>query len=52
MGEVSAEVDKLTKATQLPAGYSFDIRGAGEEIDAIFKPMIVPRANTAGIPAR
>ncbi len=40
VGEVSAEVDKLTKATQLPAGYSFDIRGAGEEIDAIFKPMI------------
>ena len=40
VGEVSAEVDKLTKATRLPAGYSFDIRGAGEEIDAIFKPMI------------
>ena len=40
VGEVSAEVDKLTKATLLPAGYSFDIRGAGEEIDAIFKPMI------------
>jgi multidrug efflux pump subunit AcrB len=39
-GEVSADVDKLTKATQLPSGYSFDIRGAGEEIDAIFKPMI------------
>ncbi len=40
VGEVSGEVDKVTKATQLPAGYSFDIRGAGEEIDAIFKPMI------------
>ena len=40
VGEVSAEVDKVTKATQLPGGYSFDIRGAGEEIDSIFKPMV------------
>ena len=40
VGEVSAEVDKITKGTLLPSGYSFDIRGAGEEIDNIFKPMM------------
>jgi multidrug efflux pump subunit AcrB len=40
VGEVSAEVDALVKATPLPPGVSFDIRGAGEEIDSIFKPML------------
>jgi multidrug efflux pump subunit AcrB len=40
VGEVSADVDTVVKATPLPPGYSFDIRGAGEEIDSIFKPML------------
>ena len=40
VGEVSGEVDKVVAATALPPGYSFDIRGAGEEIDQIFKPML------------
>jgi multidrug efflux pump subunit AcrB len=47
LGEVSGEVDKLIKETQLPPGFSFDIGGQSKEQADAFKGLLQAMALAA-----
>ncbi|MFO1251845.1 MAG: efflux RND transporter permease subunit [Inhella sp.] len=47
LGEVSAEVNKLIKETQLPPGFSFDVGGQSQEQAEAFKGLLSAMALAA-----